>query len=623
MSAATLNKAAVAAAVIGLTVVAPVSVSAQVPAPPTPSASTGPDTPVTPAPVAPLPSGSAVPQAPAAPAPGAAASPEPTVRLLPPPGPDDPADRAFPKVEFAEQGVSINRQTAAVQMTKDDLTPARGYSGPTYMLPDPSNSRVIVSATADLRSRVCKLTRSTDAGLTWSILDALPAPEGYPFCTSGVAGVAQSPIAFGSDGTLYYALLAYGEGEGARNGNVSLALARSTDLGDSWSTTLVTNNRGPTGTESEPAPTISGVTGLAVDTSGDEDVVHVGFNPSFVPRPAGDSPLSNSRILVATSTDGGASFGEPVDVNGFAKLTETVDGEEYPLIMTSSFGRPLMFAREGVLLAVADARTPFDVEIPNDNNNYPALPLLVGRSTDQGKTWTVEKLGPPVYTGTGAMTGLKFTPEGGGTIVAAYAATPGDATTSGTADIVMQRSTDNGLTWSEPLAIDDDKPAENSNSFYPQMGVAPNGRIDVVWQDNRGLADFRINVRYTYSTDGGLTWAPNVLVTDQPIDFNLGISFNSDIRQPPGVASTDAYAAIGWADGRLGDQTTRTQDGFSSVAQFAPLPAEGSLLAKLAAGFGGLLLAGLIIVLFVLLRRRQGPPSTSTGAKHKQPVAAG
>jgi hypothetical protein len=154
------------------------------------------------------------------------------------------------------------------------------------------------------------------------------------------------------------------------------------------------------------------------------------------------------------------------------------------------------------------------------------------------------------------------------------------------------------------------------------MGVAPNGRVDVVWEDNRGENDFRMNVRYTYSTDGGLTWAENVQVNNQPIDFNLGISFNSDIRQPPGVASTNAYAAIGWADGRLGDQTTRTQDGFVSVAQFAPLPAESNLLKILTAAFAGLVLAGIVLVIMLLLRRRQGPPSTPTGPQRKQPVAA-
>jgi Neuraminidase (sialidase) len=138
----------------------------------------------------------------------------------------------------------------------------------------------------------------------------------------------------------------------------------------------------------------------------------------------------------------------------------------------------------------------------------------------------------PKYDGTGAMTGLGWTSKGGaqGTFVAGYAGTPATSPTSGVADILMQRSTDGGVTWTEPLAINDNKPEENVNNFYPQMSVAPNGRVDVVWQDNRGLADNLINVRYTYSTDGGLTWAPNQVVNDRPLNFNYGISFNSDLR---------------------------------------------------------------------------------------------
>jgi len=40
-------------------------------------------------------------------------------------------------------------------------------------------------------------------------------------------------------------------------------------------------------------------------------------------------------------------------------------------------------------------------------------PQLVARSTDQGKTWQVKELGPPIYAGTGSMTGLGWTPKGG------------------------------------------------------------------------------------------------------------------------------------------------------------------------------------------------------------------
>ncbi len=135
--------------------------------------------------------------------------------------------------------------------------------------------------------------------------------------------------------------------------------------------------------------------------------------------------------------------------------------------------------------------------------------------------------------------------------------------------------------------------------------MAPNGRVDVVWQDNRELTDYRIEVRYTYSTDGGATWAPNLGVTDKPINFNLGISFNSDLRQPPGVASSNSYAAIAWADPRFADEQSQTQDNFGVVAQFAPLPAaEANTGWKIvAAVLGGLVLAGAVLLGIQVVRR--------------------
>ncbi len=522
---------------------------------------------------------------------------------------------AFEKATFDEQDASVERLTAGVQMTKDELSPSRGFTGPTTMLADPEDPRVIVAATANLRARTCHLVRSTDAGSTWQILDASPSPEAYPSCTSTHAGVAHSSIAWGSDGALYYAMLGYGPGEGGRDGHTSVVLARSTDRGDSWSSALVENNRG----DSDNPANASGVTGLAVDTSGSRDAVYVGYSRRF-PMATKDSPLNNTPVVVATSTDAGATFAEPVNLNDFSEVTQTIEGKPYPLLMSSSFGRPFLTAHDGVLLAVADSRTPFDNQPEGDS--YKAMPLLVARSTDQGKTWAMSTLSPPVFTGAGAQTGLGWTAEGGpdGTFLAAYAATPEGAESSGIADILLQRSTDDGQTWSEPVAIDDDEPADNSTSFYPQLGVAPNGRVDVVWQDNRGLSDFRFNVRYTYSTDGGVTWAENAQVADQPLNFNIGISFNSDIRQPPGVASADEYAAFGWADSRLGDSVTQTQDAFSTRAQFAPLPSTASRLPILAAAFGGLVAAGIALLLIKGRRGRQN--GTPSGASRRESVSA-
>ena len=53
--------------------------------------------------------------------------------------------------------------------------------------------------------------------------------------------------------------------------------------------------------------------------------------------------------------------------------------------------------------------------------------------------------------------------------------------------------------------------------FLPQLGIAPNSRIDVACYDFRGGNGFAPDVYYTYSDD--VTWAKNVKVTDKPIDF--------------------------------------------------------------------------------------------------------
>ncbi|MGH2703908.1 MAG: sialidase family protein [Actinomycetota bacterium] len=528
---------------------------------------------------------------------------------------------AFEQATFVKQAVRPMRLTAPVRMTKDRKSPVRAFTGPTSMLVHPTDPRIIVAATADLRTRVCQLVRSADAGRTWHFSKAVPHPSSYPSCMDNSAGLASAAIAWGRNGTLYYTAEAFGEGEGGfRVGHVSQVLARSTDLGDSWTSTIVENNRG----KPNPAPATYGAS-LAVDSSGPTEVVYVGYNRHYTGAPP-DSPLNQGPVVVAVSTDGGKTFAEPLDLNTFSKLTQTVDGTSYPLLMEGHFGAPLLYAREGVVFAVSGAQFSVSNHPPGSGNfdtsfSY-AVPQLIARSTDKGKTWTVSTLGPPVFSGAGSQTGLGWTPKGGpkGTYVAVYQATAATSPSSGPAQIVVQRSTDGGLRWTDPLAVNDDDPAQQFASFYPQVGVAPNGRIDAVWQDNRDQSDFRINVRYSYSNDGGKTWARNMVITDRPVDFNFGVSFNSDLRQPPGVASTNEYAWIAWADPRLADEVTQTQDDYGAAVQFAVLPsATNPVLPVVAAVFGGLLVAGLVLLALMFVRRRPGSTPSRTGP---QPAGA-
>jgi hypothetical protein len=383
------------------------------------------------------------------------------------------------------------------------------------------------------------------------------------------------------------------------------------------------NRRAP-----DPAPSADSVTGLAVDTSGAHDVVYVGYSLTYQNLPA-DSPLNDHPVVVSVSTNGGRTFALGKNLNDFAHLTEDIDGNQYPLIMTSTFGRPFLVAHKGVVMAVSGPTTPFNRTPPGGSYfAWPyqhALPYLLARSTDNGQTWSVSKLSPSVFPGVGHQTGMGWTSRGGakGTFVFAYAATPSTADTSGPVDIVVQRSTDEGQTWSQPLAINDHDQLDPSTGFYPMLSTAPNGRVDVVWQDNRDATDFHFNVRYTYSTDGGRSWARNIRANDRPLDFNLGVSFNSDVRQPPGVASADEYAIFGWADTRLGNEATQTQDDFSTIAQFKPIPRETSVAPVLAAAFGGLMLAGLVLFVmqFLQLRRRAGA-TTERRARGSTPASS-
>src|SRR5438874_6345816 len=82
-------------------------------------------------------------------------------------------------------------------------------------------------------------------------------------------------------------------------------------------------------------------------------------------------------------------------------------------------------------------------------------------------------------------------------------------------DVMFARSTDGGQTFSAPVRINDDPVNHNKWHIFGTPSVAPNGRIDVVWLDSRNAANnIDMQLFYSYSTDGGVTWAPNIAVSN-------------------------------------------------------------------------------------------------------------
>jgi len=81
-------------------------------------------------------------------------------------------------------------------------------------------------------------------------------------------------------------------------------------------------------------------------------------------------------------------------------------------------------------------------------------------------------------------------------------------------DVMFVRSTDGGQTFSTPRRINDDPVNQAKWHWFGTLSVAPNGRIDAVWLDTRnGANNTDSQLFYSWSADGGVTWAPNVAVS--------------------------------------------------------------------------------------------------------------
>jgi hypothetical protein len=541
---------------------------------------------------------------------------------------------------FMQAGASAAgppRITKPVQATTGDVDPARTYSGPSVAI-DPENPMTVVAAMGEMRTRRCYLVRSADAGHTWKRLDTSPSTPSYPFCLSTNFAVGMAHVAFGRHHTLYYALPGWDTQDrlgGA--GDVSVLLGRSTDLGDSWQTTLVDDVRGKQGDQVESNRP---VTSLSVDThSGSQDIVYVGWFRSFPNLLAPN--LEPVHPMVGVSSDGGKTFAPPVDVSKGAFDSPAVRTQAFQGTTTvptlpgattttavpgSRAAQPDLVANFGgrdTSVAVGNNGTVYVAwRSQTANHNPRPLPaLFLSKSTDKGKTFTVSQITPFTYN-IGGQPVLRWSPKGGadGTLHLVYEGTTRPQI-SGEADIDYQRSTDGGKTWSEPKILNDDDPAKLYAQHIPTIAVAPNGRLDAAWWDFRNDPGINGNdVYHASSADNGLTWSANDRITDQLDDRRVGVFGNNfDVTAPPGLASTNAYLAVGWDDTRNskpGELGAGTQDVFVASVQYRALGGGSSKATKLVlAGVGGLLVVGLALVVgaFATRRKTDRPESSAVG----------
>ena len=114
-------------------------------------------------------------------------------------------------------------------------------------------------------------------------------------------------------------------------------------------------------------------------------------------------------------------------------------------------------------------------------------------------------------------------------------------------DVHFIRSDDSGQTFSDPIRVNDDPSRSNSWQWFGQMSVAPNGRIDVVWNSTSNSGQENVSeLHYSSSTDGGLTWDPSTQLSPS-FDSHVGFPNQDKLGDYYDMISDEVGAHLAWA----------------------------------------------------------------------------
>jgi hypothetical protein len=211
---------------------------------------------------------------------------------------------------------------------------------------------------------------------------------------------------------------------------------------------------------------------------------------------------SINAVLVARSTDGGITWAPPVTV-------------------IRDVGPNLFNDKQTITADPTDARFVYAVwdRLRLGLNG----PTLFARTTDSGLTWEAAR---EIYDpgGTNQTIGNVIGVLPDGTLLNLFTQLTDQA--SGTvASVNVMHSHDRGVTWETPVFISTmaglgaRDPATNTpirdGAIIPQMAIAPDGTIYVVWQDAR-FTQVRDAIAMSRSKDGGRTWSAPVRVNSNP-----------------------------------------------------------------------------------------------------------
>ena len=395
---------------------------------------------------------------------------------------------------------------------------------------DPSDPSHLVAGSNEIVRLPMRGYFSSDGGATWGGVD-LPLPP--PLTVNGVDFGSDPGVAWDSNGNVYYSYIVVffssafnHSAHGVAINGTEMAVARSSDGGKTWTSTFFGLHRGEGKFNDKPM--------IAVDTnpgSPNMGTVYVTWDIT-----SGSS--STTGIMISRSTDHGVTFSAPAHVSpvlagphfGFGADPFVAPDGSLHVAWNGSLDNQLNQAVStdggrtfSAPVTIAPTVVPFAVNIPAQNvrgaDLYPTCAADQSAGPNRGN----------LYCAWNDLNG----PSG--------------------MDVLFSRSTDGGATWSAPAVVNDDTPGVGNDQFFPWLAVDPtDGSINVSFYDTRNdPTHVSTDVFYARSTDGGISFGPNVRVTTEPTnETTAGANLGNQYGDYEGIAAFGGVIHPVWTDRR-------------------------------------------------------------------------
>ncbi|HKQ60983.1 MAG TPA: sialidase family protein [Candidatus Polarisedimenticolaceae bacterium] len=238
--------------------------------------------------------------------------------------------------------------------------------------------------------------------------------------------------------------------------------------------------------------------------------------------------------VLTRSTDAGASFEFPVPVAFWPTFGTLAVGPHAELVAAGIDGTNGQDTAHFVVARSTDAADPT------------ASPSFSGRRVELGGSM---EFGGPNPVGLLGQANVAVASDAVYLLASVRPEAGGDPL-----DVHFARSADGGATWSAPSRVNDDAAAAESWQWLAAHAVAPNGRIDVIWNDTRdsGIAHVA-RLYYAYSWDGGLHWSANVPASP-PFDTTLGYPRQNKMGDYDSIVSDPTGADVAYTATFNGEQ---------------------------------------------------------------------